>query len=63
MLSLKRGMYLYQFGQFVYTHMVLLFVILPASFIVSNIFEGMIWFVLPICLIVCNDISAYLAGG
>jgi phosphatidate cytidylyltransferase len=29
---------------------------------VSNVFEGMIWFLLPAFLVVINDIAAYLAG-
>ncbi len=61
-LSLKRGMYLYQFGQYAWTHMILLVVFVPSSFFVSNIFEGLIWFLLPCCLIIVNDIMAYLAG-
>jgi hypothetical protein len=35
----------------------------PSSFFVSNIFEGLIWFLLPSALIIINDIMAYLAGG
>lgn len=61
-LSLKRGMYLYQFGQYAWTHMILLIIFVPSSFFVSNIFEGLIWFLLPSALIITNDIMAYLAG-
>jgi phosphatidate cytidylyltransferase len=61
-LSLKRGMYLYQFGQYAWTHMILLVIFVPSSFFVSNIFEGLIWFLLPSALIIINDIMAYLAG-
>ena len=43
--------------------MILLVVFVPSSFFVSNIFEGLIWFLLPSCLIIVNDIMAYLAGG
>lgn len=62
-LSLKRGMYLYQFGQYAWTHMILMIIFVPSSFFVSNIFEGLIWFLLPCALIIANDIMAYLAGG
>eukprot|EP00803_Ostreobium_quekettii_P005914 evm.model.scf_59.15 EVM.evm.TU.scf_59.15 scf_59:112101-113438(-) len=55
-------MYLYQFGQYAWTHMILLVVFVPSSFFVSNIFEGIIWFLLPVSLIIVNDISAYMAG-
>lgn len=34
----------------------------PSSFFVSNIFEGLIWFLLPAALVIINDIAAYLAG-
>ncbi|KAF6255369.1 phosphatidate cytidylyltransferase [Scenedesmus sp. NREL 46B-D3] len=61
-LSLKKGMYGYQFGQYAWTHMILLTIFLPSSFFVSNIFEGLIWFLLPSALIITNDIMAYLAG-
>jgi CDP-diglyceride synthetase len=55
-------MYLYQFGQYAWTHMILMIIFVPSSFFVSNIFEGLIWFLLPCCLIIVNDIMAYLAG-
>lgn len=61
-LSLKRGMYMYQFGQYAWTHMILLIIFVPSSFFVSNVFEGLMWFLLPSALIVVNDIMAYLAG-
>ena len=35
---------------------------MPSSFFVSNIFEGLIWFLLPSALIIINDIAAYLFG-
>ena len=55
-LSLKRGLYPYQFGQYAWTHMTLLVIFVPSSFFVSNIFEGLIWFLLPSSLIIVNDI-------
>jgi phosphatidate cytidylyltransferase len=32
------------------------------SQIMHNIFNGLIWFVLPCCLVFCNDITAYITG-
>lgn len=61
-LKLKKKYYLYQFGQYAWTHLILLFVFVPSSFFVSNIFDGIIWFLLPCSLVIINDISAYLAG-
>mmetsp|Transcript_22260 Transcript_22260/g.26749 ORF Transcript_22260/g.26749 Transcript_22260/m.26749 type:complete len:448 (-) Transcript_22260:749-2092(-) len=60
--SLKKGMYLYQFGQYAWTHMILLLIVTQSSFLVKNIFEGLIWFVLPTSIIILNDIMAYLSG-
>ena len=63
MLRLEKGCYLYQFGQYAWTHLILLFVFVPSSFFVSNIFDGIIWFLLPCSLVIINDIGAYLAGA
>lgn len=61
-LTLKKKMYKYQFGQFAWTHMILIVVFAQSSFTVANIFEGIFWFLLPASLIVINDIAAYLFG-
>ncbi|GAB4858084.1 phosphatidate cytidylyltransferase, variant 2 [Ancistrocladus abbreviatus] len=61
-LTLKKKMYKYQFGQFAWTHMILIVVFTQSSFTVANIFEGIFWFLLPASLIVINDIAAYLFG-
>lgn len=31
-------------------------------FVIQNIFEGLFWFLLPVSLVVCNDIMAYVFG-
>ncbi|KAK1283039.1 Phosphatidate cytidylyltransferase [Acorus calamus] len=61
-LSLKKKLYKYQFGQYAWTHMILLLVFVQSSFTVANIFEGIFWFLLPASLIVINDIAAYFFG-
>ncbi|CAN6443217.1 unnamed protein product [Victoria cruziana] len=61
-LTLKMKMYKYQFGQFAWTHMILLVVFTQSAFTVANIFEGNFWFLLPAFLIVINDIAAYIFG-
>eukprot|EP00898_Chlorokybus_atmophyticus_P008847 jgi/Chlat1/8964/Chrsp94S08277 len=61
-LTLKKGQYKYQFGQYAWTHMILFVVFTQSSFTVANIFEGLIWFCLPVSLIIINDISAYFFG-
>ncbi|PON34036.1 Phosphatidate cytidylyltransferase, eukaryota [Parasponia andersonii] len=60
--TLKKKMYKYQFGQYAWTHMILIVVFTQSSFTVANIFEGIFWFLLPATLIVINDIAAYFFG-
>lgn len=33
-----------------------------SHFMVNNIFEGLIWFWIPVSLVICNDIWAYICG-
>eukprot|EP01017_Pseudomicrothorax_dubius_P044966 TRINITY_DN7690_c0_g4_i2.p1 TRINITY_DN7690_c0_g4~~TRINITY_DN7690_c0_g4_i2.p1 ORF type:complete len:375 (+),score=45.69 TRINITY_DN7690_c0_g4_i2:43-1167(+) len=61
-LSLKRGFYRYQFRQFGWTHITCFLIVSQTSAIVTNIFEGLIWFILPSLLVICNDIFAYIFG-
>ncbi|RKO92918.1 phosphatidate cytidylyltransferase [Blyttiomyces helicus] len=61
-INLKKGQYKFQFTQFGWVHMTLLLVICQSHFIVKNIFEGLIWLVLPSSLVICNDIAAYICG-
>ncbi|KAJ9566204.1 hypothetical protein OSB04_002170 [Centaurea solstitialis] len=61
-LSLKKKMYKYQFGQYAWTHMILIVVFTQSAFTVANIFEGIFWFLLPASLIIINDIAAYIVG-
>ncbi|KAF8033215.1 hypothetical protein BT93_D1964 [Corymbia citriodora subsp. variegata] len=60
--TLKKKMYKYQFGQYAWTHMILIVVFAQSAFTVANIFEGIFWFLLPASLIVINDIAAYIFG-
>ncbi|KAH8883093.1 phosphatidate cytidylyltransferase [Thozetella sp. PMI_491] len=60
--SLKAGHLKFQFAQFGWTHMALFLIVVQAHFIMNNIFEGMIWFFLPACLVITNDIFAYICG-
>ncbi|RKP19151.1 phosphatidate cytidylyltransferase, partial [Rozella allomycis CSF55] len=61
-LNLKKGHYRFQFSQFALTHMALLLVVFQSHFIINNIMEGLVWFILPVGLVICNDIFAYLVG-
>ncbi|PGH32974.1 phosphatidate cytidylyltransferase [[Emmonsia] crescens] len=60
--SLQKGHYRFQFTQFAWTHMALYLIVVQAHFIMNNIFEGMIWFFLPVSLVITNDIFAYVCG-
>ncbi|CCH44925.1 Phosphatidate cytidylyltransferase [Wickerhamomyces ciferrii] len=61
-ITLQKGHYKFQFSQLCITHMVLLLVVFQAHLIINNIFNGMIWFLLPVLLVITNDIFAYLCG-
>lgn len=60
--SLQKGHYRFQFSQFAWTHMALFLIVGQAHFVINNVFEGLIWFFVPISLVVTNDIFAYLCG-
>lgn len=60
--GLKRSNLKHQFGLFCWVHMSLLLTVYSSHFIVNNILEGLIWFWVPVSLVVCNDIWAYICG-
>jgi len=60
--SLKKGHYKYQFGMFGWCHLTLLLIVVQSSFLLVNMYEGLIWFLLPALLIVSNDVWAYFFG-
>ncbi|KAL7751542.1 phosphatidate cytidylyltransferase [Sorochytrium milnesiophthora] len=61
-LNLKKGHYKFQFAQFAWTHMALLLVVVQSHAIINNILEGLIWFFLPVSLVIVNDVFAYIFG-
>ena len=61
-LSLKKGLYRYQFHQFTWMAMTLLFIVVQGSLQATNMMSGMIWFLLPVSCVVHNDIWAYGFG-
>ncbi|CAO1310169.1 unnamed protein product [Diamesa tonsa] len=61
-LSLVKKYYMKQFSLFAWTHVALLIVVTQSYLIIQNIFEGMIWFIVPVMMIVCNDVMAYMFG-
>ena len=62
-ITLQPDQYKYQFRQLAWTHLIVFFTVLPSSFFVPLIFEGLAWFLLPAALVMVNDIMAYLAGA
>ena len=60
--SLQKGNYRFQFAQFGWTHIALYLIVVQAHFVINNIFEGMIWCLLPSSLVITNDIFAYICG-
>ena len=61
-LSLKTGLYRYQFIQFSGTVVTLLFITVQGSLLIPNMLRGMIWFLLPTSFVIINDTFAYLCG-
>jgi phosphatidate cytidylyltransferase len=61
-LSLQKPHYRYQFRMFAWCNLTILIVVMQSSFILMNILQGLIWFILPSCLIIFNDTWAYVCG-
>ncbi|XP_064595209.1 phosphatidate cytidylyltransferase 2-like [Liolophura sinensis] len=61
-MSLVKKHYLKQFTLFGWTHVTLLIVVAQSHLIMQNIFEGLIWLLVPVSMIICNDIMAYMFG-
>jgi len=61
-LSLVKRYYMRQFSLFAWTHVALLIVVTQSYLIIQNLFEGLIYFILPIMMVVINDIMAYMFG-
>ncbi|KAG5476464.1 hypothetical protein LSCM1_04170 [Leishmania martiniquensis] len=61
-LSLRKGMYRYQFIQFTWTAMMLMLSQVQFAGEMRNMVRGMIWFLLPVSCVVNNDIWAYIFG-
>lgn len=60
--SLVKKHYLKQFTLFGWTHVTLLLIVTQSHLIIQNTFEGLVWFLVPVSMIICNDIMAYMFG-
>ncbi|KAL2719215.1 LOW QUALITY PROTEIN: hypothetical protein V1478_011634 [Vespula squamosa] len=58
-LSLVKKYYMKQFSLFAWTHVALLIVVTQSYLIIQNIFQGLIWFIVPVII---NDVMAYMFG-
>ncbi|KAJ4921590.1 hypothetical protein JOQ06_022392 [Pogonophryne albipinna] len=48
--------------KFGWAHVTLLIVVTQSHLIIHNLFEGMIWFLVPISCVICNNIMSYMFG-
>ena len=61
-LSLKKGSYKYQISLFAWIHLCIILIVAQCSVIIINLYEGMIWMIMPAMLVITNDIFAYIFG-
>ncbi|KAM8939361.1 phosphatidate cytidylyltransferase 1 [Pelodytes ibericus] len=61
-ISLVKKHYRLQFYMFGWTHVTLLITVTQSHLVIQNLFEGMIWFLVPVSIVICNDIMAYMFG-
>jgi phosphatidate cytidylyltransferase len=60
--TMQVGLIKFQLNQLCWTIVVLCLTVGQMKYIMHNIFNGLIWFALPISLVVTNDIMAYVSG-
>lgn len=61
-LSLKPGQYRYQFSYFGRALAAIVLVTLQSHFMILNVKQGLIWWILPCALVIFNDSFAYVCG-
>lgn len=59
---LRRPVIRQQFSLLAWVHFLCIIVVLQSYMIIQNLFEGLIWVVLPVSLVFVNDIFAYIFG-
>jgi len=60
--TLQRDHIRFQMNQLTWTIVMLMLTVGQLKYVMHNIFNGLIWFALPVLLVVVNDIMAYFAG-
>ena len=61
-LTLRRFTLRYQFQQLSWTLVTILVCVVQGAAHIANIYNGLVWFLLPTLLVIVNDICAYLFG-
>ncbi|KAI6190892.1 Phosphatidate cytidylyltransferase [Aphelenchoides bicaudatus] len=61
-LSLRKGLYLRQFSLFAFTHCTLLMIVTQSFLMINNLLQGLVWFLIPVSMIICCDIMSYVFG-
>ena len=61
-LSLKRTFYKYQFKQLAWCLVIIVIVVGQSAFAINNLFDGLVWLVIPALCIITNDVMAYMCG-
>jgi phosphatidate cytidylyltransferase len=56
---MKAGQYRYQMNNLAWTLLTIVLVVVQMQTIIQNLFAGLIWFTLPMLLVVVNDTGAY----
>ena len=60
--TLQKDHIKFQINQLTWTLCIIVMTVGQLKYIMHNLFNGMIWFALPILLVVVNDIMAYVCG-
>ncbi|CAF1113028.1 unnamed protein product [Brachionus calyciflorus] len=61
-LTLTKKYYLKQYTIIGFIHLVILVIVFPSSLGIKNASKGLIWFLLPLCSVIFNDVAAYIFG-
>ena len=54
--------YVCLFLQLAWTKITLIMFVLSSHLFIQNVYEGIYWFLMPVSLVICNDIMAYVSG-
>ncbi|KAJ8920813.1 hypothetical protein NQ315_004954 [Exocentrus adspersus] len=62
LVKIRKKLIRQEFSVLAWTHFLLIIIGLQCYMIVQNVFEGIIWLILPVGLVILNDIFAYIFG-